>query len=102
MQGSYDIVLDSKLGERCGTLTIDCTDGKINGVISLVGFDNAVSGELRSGVLYLCHELSTIVSTLKCSSVIQLIGEKMTGTVSTGSAVMKLHGTKKAAISDGN
>ena len=98
MQESYDIVLDSQLGERYGTLTIDCTDGKINGVISLVGFDNAVSGELRSGV----HELSTIVSTLKCSSVIQLIGEKMTGTVSTGSAVMKLHGTKKAAISDGN
>lgn len=102
MQESYDIVLDSQLGERCGTLTIDCTDGKINGVISLVGFDNVVSGELRSGVLYLCHELSTIVSTLKCSSVIQLIGEKMTGAVSTGSAVMKLHGTKKAAISDGN
>ena len=75
MQESYDIVLDSQLGERCGTLTIDCTDGKINGVISLVGFDNAVSGELRSGVLYLCHEMSTIVSTLKCSSVIQLIGE---------------------------
>ena len=46
MQESYDIVLDSQLGERCGTLTIDCTDGKINGVISLVGFDNAVSGAM--------------------------------------------------------
>ena len=95
MAESYDIVLDSQLGERHGTLTIDSEDGHVRGRISLVGFDNAVTGENRGGVLYLRHELSTLMSTLKCRSVICLAGETLTGTVETGGAVMKLRGTRK-------
>lgn len=96
MAESYDIVLDSQLGERHGTLTIDSEDGHVRGRISLVGFDNAVTGENRGGVLYLRHELSTLMSTLKCRSVIRLAGETLTGTVDAGSAIMKLRGTKKS------
>ena len=95
MSESYDIVLDSQLGERRGTLTIDSESGCVRGRISLVGFDNAVTGERRGGVLYLRHELSTLMSTLKCRSVIRLAGEILTGTVDTGGAVMKLRGTRK-------
>lgn len=94
MAESYDIVLDSQLGERRGTLTIDNENGRVRGKISLVGFDNAVTGERRGGVLYLRHELSTLMSTLKCRSVIRLAGDTLTGTVETGGAVMKLHGIR--------
>ena len=95
MAESYNIVLDSQLGERRGMLTIESFDGHVRGRISLVGFDNAVTGELRGGVLYLRHELSTLVSTLKCRSVIRIVGEALTGTVDAGGAVMKLRGTRK-------
>lgn len=95
MAESYDIVLDSQLGERRGTLTIDSEDGCVSGRISLVGFDNAVTGERRGGVLYLRHELSTLMRTLKCRSVIRLAGEVLTGTIDTDGAVMKLHGTRR-------
>ena len=94
MAESYDIVLDSQLGERRGTLTIDSENGCVCGRISLVGFDNAVTGESRGGVLYLRHELSTLMSTLKCRSVIRIVGEALTGTIDTGGAVMKLRGTR--------
>lgn len=95
MAESYDIVLDSQLGERHGTLTIESEDGHVCGRISLVGFDNAVTGENRGGVLYLRHELSTLMSTLKCRSVIRIVDGALTGTVETGGAVMKLRGTRK-------
>ena len=95
MAESYDIVLDSQLGERHGTLTIDSENGCVRGNISLVGFDNAVTGERRGGVLYLRHELSTLMSTLKCRSVIRIVGEALTGTIDTGGAVMKLCGTRR-------
>ena len=96
MAESYDIVLDSQLGERRGTLTIDSEDGCVHGRITLVGFDNAVTGESRGGVLYLRHELQTLMSRLKCRSVIHLAGEALTGTVDAGGAVMKLRGIKKS------
>ena len=95
MAESYDIVLDSQLGERRGTLTIESCDGCVRGRISLVGFDNAVTGESLGGVLYLRHELSTLMSTLNCRSVIRIVGEALTGTIDTGGAVMKLRGTRK-------
>ena len=94
MSESYDIILDSQLGERRGTLTIDSEDGHVRGRISLVGFDNAVTGERRGSVLYLRHELSTLMRTLKCRSVIRLAGEALTGTIDAGGAVMKLRGTR--------
>ena len=98
MAESYDIVLDSQLGERRGTLTIDSEGGHVYGRISLVGFDNAVTGERRGGVLYLRHELQTLMSRLKCRSVIRLAGEILTGTVEAGGAVMKLRGIRTTKI----
>lgn len=95
MVESYDIVLDSPLGERRGTLTID-GDGGIHGRISLVGFDNAVSGESRGGELCLYHELSTQMRTLKCRSVIRRTGDILAGTVEADGTVMKLRGIKKS------
>lgn len=95
MAESYDIVLDSQLGERRGTLTIDSDGGRVSGRISLVGFDNAVTCESRGGVLYLRHEPQTLMSRLKCRSVIRLAGEALTGTVDAGGAVMKLRGTRR-------
>ena len=76
-------------------MTIESHDGHVRGRINLVGFDNAVTGESRGGVLYLRHELSTLMSTLKCRSVIRLAGETLTGIVDAGGAVMKLRGTRK-------
>ena len=96
MAECYDIVLYSQLGERRGTLTIDSCDSGVRGRIKLLGVDNAVTGERRGEVLYLRHELSTLMSTLKCRSVIRIAGETITGTIDTGSAVMKLRGTKKS------
>ena len=97
MRECFDIVLDSQLGERRGTLTIDETGGAVRGAISLVGFENAVAGEEKAGVLYLRHELRTLVSRLKCRSVIRVKGDRLDGTVSTDGAEMKLHGVRTEA-----
>ena len=49
MSETYNITLDSQLGERLGTLTLDGNGRSVSGIISLLGFDSvfALSSKLR-------------------------------------------------------
>lgn len=99
MSETYNITLDSQLGERLGTLTLD---GSVSGIISLLGFDNAVSGIYEAGVLYLKHELHTLVASHKCSSVIRLNDGTLNGIIRTGRASMQLRGTRVSPDTEDN
>lgn len=102
MSETYNITLDSQLGERLGTLTLDGSGRSVSGIISLLGFDNAVSGIYEAGVLYLKHELHTLVASHKCSSVIRLNDGTLSGTVRTGRAAMQLRGTRISPDTEDN
>lgn len=68
MKERYSIVLDGQLGERRGTLTLERLGEQVEGVISLLGFDNGFTGECSGGVMRLRHSLRTPVSDHICTS----------------------------------
>lgn len=94
MKESYDIVLEGQLGERRGRLEWDESDGAVHGRLSLLGFDNVLTGERNGGILHLTHELRTHVGRLACRSTIALQGERLYGAVVTGSASLPLRGER--------
>lgn len=92
MNGRYHITLDSQLGAREGTLTLAEHDGRVEGVLSLLGFDNPVHGAREGATLRLEHGLRTLVRELPCRSVIEMRDGRLSGTVQTGNARMTLRG----------
>lgn len=92
MKERYSIVLDGQLGERRGTLTLERLGEQVEGVISLLGFDNGFTGECSGGIMRLRHSLRTPVSDHICTSTVELTGDGLCGLVRTGSALMKLRG----------
>lgn len=92
MKDRYSIVLDGQLGERRGTLTLERLGEQVEGVISLLGFDNGFTGECSGGVMRLRHSLRTTVSDHICTSTVELKGDGLCGLVRTGSTLMKLRG----------
>lgn len=99
MTQSYDIVLDGQLGQRFGTLRWTETDGEVNGVFSLLGFDNPVSGRREGLTLELTHRLRTAVSTLMCRTLAELSGDELSGVVLSGDSRMALRGKKQQEAS---
>ena len=94
MKETYDIVLEGQLGERRGQLEWDESGGAVHGQLSLLGFDNDLTGERHGGILHLTHELRTQVGRLPCCSTIALQGERLYGAVVTGSASLPLRGER--------
>lgn len=96
----YKIVLESQLGPREGHLRFVEQGGRITGTLTLLGFQNPISGErTEMGSLRLFHYLRTAVSELVCDSELELTGEQLTGTLRSGQNIMHWHGEK---ISNGN
>ena len=80
----YRVTLESPLGPRPGLLRLELLDGRIGGTLSLLGFDNAVSGRrLDEHRLVLAHSLRTAVSVLPCESTLEWNGSALTGTTRT-------------------
>lgn len=91
----YKIVLESQLGPREGRLLFVEREGKIEGTLTLLGFQNPVFGEKTdAGSLRLSHHLHTLVSDLVCDSELELTGDELTGTLRSGRNVMAWHGEK--------
>ena len=95
MAHKYDIVLDGQLGQRFGTLIWTETDGNVSGRLSLLGFDNPVSGKCEGQRLELVHQLRTAVSTLSCRTCVELRGSELTGVVTCGHGCMNIRGKEK-------
>lgn len=102
----YKVVLESQLGPREGSLRLAEQEGKLQGVLTLLGFENAVSGECTGeGAFHLCHHLRTLVSDLVCDSEFALEENRISGTLHYGRNVMRWHGEKiseEKAGDDGN
>lgn len=93
----YRIVLESQLGPRKGTLRVESGKdaGTVTGTITLLGYDNPVTGEwISMHSLRVSHQLHTMVSDLPCVSVFEMEGNKITGSLQTNSSKMWWHGEK--------
>lgn len=97
MTQQYDIVLNGQLGERYGTLIWEEQESTVSGILSLLGFENPVSGKRTENRLELIHDLRTVVSTIACHSVLDLRDDNLCGMVSCAYGGMKIFGRKKKA-----
>ena len=93
MRLCYRVTLESHLGPRPGLLQLEFLDGRIGGTLSLLGFDNAVSGRrLGEHKLVLTHSLRTAVSVLPCESTLEWNGSALTGTTRTAGEQLSWRG----------
>ncbi len=91
----YKLVLDSQLGPREGTMQLEDQNGSLKGTITLLGYENPVSGEwIGEHTIRLFHHLRTHVRELSCVSIFEMNGNAITGTLKNGWNVMKWHGEK--------
>lgn len=99
----YTIVLESQLGPREGTLQLEEQHGVLTGTITLLGYENPVSGQWTGEhSIRLSHHLHTQVSDLSCVSVLELQGDTITGYLQNGRNVMKWHGQQEIAQKGGH
>ncbi len=95
----YRIVLESQLGPREGTLRLkEEKEGTVTGSVTLLGVENAALGQwIGEHYLRLAHHLRTQVSNLECVSVFELEGDRLSGTLHSGTHTMLWHGEKITA-----
>ena len=93
-QYDYEIVVESQLGPRHGTLSMEETDDVVSGILSLLGFENSVTGKREGKKLCLHHKLRTLVSQLTCRTDLELQESSLTGTIHSEFGSMKIHGQK--------
>lgn len=99
----YKIVLESQLGPREGTLQLEDQNGILKGTITLLGYENLVSGEWTGEhSIRLSHHLHTQISDLSCVSVFEMDGDTITGALLNGRNVMKWHGERETRMKGGN
>ena len=99
----YKIVLESQLGRREGTLQLENQNGALTGMITLLGYENPVSGEWTGEhSIRLSHHLHTQISDLSCISVFEMDGDTITGILKNDRNVMKWHGKKETGKKGGN
>lgn len=99
----YKIVLESQLGPREGILRLEDRNELLKGTITLLGYENSVSGEWTGEhSIRLSHYLHTQISDLSCISRLEIQGDTITGTLQNDRNMMKWHGEKEADKKGGN
>ena len=99
----YKIVLESQLGPREGILRLEDRNELLKGTITLLGYENPVSGEWTGEhSIRLSHYLHTQISDLSCVSRLEIQGDIITGTLQNDRNMMKWHGAKEADKIGGN
>lgn len=94
-QYDYEIVVESQLGPRHGTLSMEETDDVVSGTLSLLSFENSVTGKREGKKLCLHHKLRTLVSQLTCRTDLEMQENFLMGTIHSEFGSMKIHGQKK-------
>ena len=85
MEKQYQIYIDSQLGVREGRLRLrrkSEAEENVQGVLSLLGFENKVEGRLSGSQLILGHKLRTMLGEMYCISELTLEGKKLEGQAS--------------------
>lgn len=94
----YDLVLESPMGERSGTLRLRLQDGVVTGVLTLLGYENEVAGTVGgAGELRLVHPLRSSRSTFSCESVLRERDGGLFGRVRTEWGSWSCRGTLSSA-----
>ncbi len=90
----YDITLESPMGPKQGTLRMEVQNGTVTGILSLLGYDNRISGTVcGAGELCLSHLLRSAVSIFQCRSELKLTEKELSGRVCTQHGCWDCHGT---------
>ena len=96
MTHRYHITLHSPMGPREGELTLTGeVNGAVTGILSVLGFQQSVSGRESSGHIQLQHRLRTAMQELDCVSLLELTGETITGVTHTGKGSIRWTGVRQ-------
>lgn len=99
----YKIVLESQLGPREGMLQLEERDGALEGTITLLGYENPVSGQwIGEHSIRLSHGLHTQISDLSCISIFEMDGNTIVGTLQNDRNTMKWRGEKETGQKGGD
>lgn len=96
MTHRYRITLHSPMGPREGELTLTGeVNGAVTGILSVLGFQQPVSGRESSGHIQLQHRLRTAMQELDCVSLLEPTGETITGVTHTGKGSIHWTGVRQ-------
>ena len=96
MTHRYRITLHSPMGPREGELTLTGeVNGAVTGILSVLGFQQPVSGRESSGHIQLQHRLRTAMQELDCVSLLELTGETIPGVTHTGKGSIHWTGVRQ-------
>lgn len=96
MTHRYRITLHSPMGPREGELTLTGeVNGAVTGILSVLGFQQPVSGRESSDHIQLQHRLRTAMQELDCVSLLELTGETITGVTHTGKGSIHWTGVRQ-------
>ena len=96
MTHRYRITLHSPMGPREGELTLTGeVNGAVTGILSVLGFQQPVSGRESSGHIQLQHRLRPAMQELDCVSLLELTGETITGVTHTGKGSIHWTGVRQ-------
>ena len=102
MTARYRIVLDSPLGERQGELTVEERPEGVSGAMTLLGWENPLTGARQGDALRLEHRLHTLISDLNCVTTLRPAPDGLVGTVQAGRVRMALRGTRLTTETEGS
>ncbi len=75
MSESYDIILESPLGPKTGTLLIEATPRRIRGVLKILGQENALVGVHDKYNFHMKGIINTAIGKEECVFDGKLVGE---------------------------
>ena len=95
MTHRYRITLHSPMGPREELTLTGEVNGAVTGILSVLGFQQPVSGRESSGHIQLQHRLRTAMQELDCVSLLELTGETITGVTHTGKGSIHWTGVRQ-------
>lgn len=96
MDYNYDIVVDTELGERRGSLALRAQEQNCRGTLHLLRADNEVSGEiLDGGEVRLAGKLRTLLHSIPFTAHGWLDAQKIALTLCYGHRRLSIRGTAK-------
>lgn len=75
MSESYDIILESPLGPKTGTLLIEATPRRMRGTLKILGEENELVGIHDKYNFHMKGIINTAIGTAKCVFDGKLVGE---------------------------
>ena len=90
----YQVIVESPLGARSGTLILYERGGAVTGALSLLGVSNPVTGSREGETLTLRHTLQTALNAFTCETRLRDEGVVLRGIIHIGVVRMPLRGQK--------